>query len=188
MRIMRCSALAFYDSDHLVPFQCMISVRGWPVGVVLNPTAQALAAEVAVTATSWRRLSGLGLATRDQAVPFQRKIRSPWPVGAEPTPTAQALAGEMALTPNRGPTVEPGPGVATRDQAVPFQCKISASHVAEELPHAEVQYCPTAQALAEEVALTPRSSELAPGLGLATWDQVVPFQCTICVFSRAGDV
>ena len=166
----------------------MISVLGWPVEVVSNPTAQALAAEVAVTATSWRRRSGRGLATRDQAVPFQRKIRSPKPVGAKPTPTAQALAGEVALTPNRAPTVELGLGVATRDQAVPFQCKINPSHVAAELSQAEVQYCPTAQASVEEVALTSRSSELAPGLGLAIRDQAVPFQCKICVCSRAGEV
>lgn len=25
---------AFYDGDQLVPFQCMISVRGWPDAVV----------------------------------------------------------------------------------------------------------------------------------------------------------
>ncbi len=145
-------------------------------------------AEVAVTPRRWGRPPGRGLATRDQAVPFQCKIRSPKLVEAKPAPTAQALAGEVALTLNREPTVELGPGVATRDQAVPSQRKISAFHVAEELSHAKVQYSPTAQALVEEVALTLRSSELAAGLGLATRDQAVPVQCKISVCSRAGEV
>jgi len=61
-----------HDSDQLVPFQCMISVRGWPDGVEDSPTAQALVAEVAVTAMGPGRSAGLG--TRDQAVPFQCKI------------------------------------------------------------------------------------------------------------------
>ena len=95
---------------------------------------------------------------------------------------------EVALTLNKVPMVAFGPGVGTRDQAVPFQCTISAFHMAEELPHAKVQNCPTAHALAGAVALTARSSELAPGLGLATRDQAVPFQCKISVASRAGEV
>ena len=163
----------------------MISVRGWPDALEYSPTAQALVAEVAVTARSPGRPAGLG--TRDQAVPFQYKIRA-WAVEAKFAPTAQALADEVALTLNRGPTVELGLGVATRDQAVPFQCKINPSHSAEEPPHAAVQYSPTAHALAAEDALTPRSSELAPGLGLATFDQAVPFQCKISVVSRAAEV
>src|SRR5215471_6210495 len=100
------------------------------------------------------------------------------------TPTAQALADDVALTPNRGPTVELGLGLGTRDQAVPFHRTISAFHVAEELSHAEAQYSPTAHALAAEDALTLRSSELAPGLGLATRDQALPFQCKISVCSH----
>ncbi len=143
----------------------MISVRGWPDAAEYSPTAQALVAEVAVTARRSGRLARLG--ARDQAVPFQCKIRA-WAVEAKFAPTAQALAGEVALTLNKGPTVEPGLGLATRDQAVPFQCKISPSHSAEVPPHAEVQYSPTAQALAGEVALTLRSSDMAAGLGLAT--------------------
>jgi hypothetical protein len=123
---------AFYDGDQLVPFQCMISVRGWPDAVVSNPTAQALVAEVAVTP---RKLgpAGVGLNTRDQAVPFQCKIRSPWLAEAKSAPTAQALAGEVALTLNSGPTMELGLGAAIRDQTVPFQCKISACSRAGEV-------------------------------------------------------
>ena len=124
-------------------------------------------------------MPGLGLAIRNQVVPFQCKIRSWGPVDA--APTAQPFVDEVALTLNKVPKVAFGPGLGTRDQAVPFQCTISAFHVAEEVPHAKVQYCPTAQALAGAVALTPRSSELAPGLGLATRDQAVPFQCKISV-------
>src|SRR5215472_16054001 len=37
--------LACYDRDQLLPFQCMISVRGWPDAVEYSPTAQALVAE-----------------------------------------------------------------------------------------------------------------------------------------------
>ena len=164
----------------------MISVRGWPAEE--NPTAQALVAEVAATPRKLGRTAGVGLNTRDQAVPFQCKIRSPWAAGAKSAPTAQALVAVVALTLNRAPTVELGLGVATRDQAVPFQCTISPSHSAAEPPHAEVQYSPTAHALAAEDALTLRSSELAAGLGLATFDQAVPFQCKISVVSRAGEV
>ena len=149
-------------------------------------TAQALAAEVALTPRRPPLPLGPGLGTRDQVVPFQCKIRSWGPVDA--APTAQPFVDEVALTLNKVPMVAFGPGLATRDQAVPFQCMISAFHVAEEVPHAKVQYCPTAQALAGAVALTPRSSELAPGLGLATRDQAVPFQCTISVASRDGEV
>jgi len=86
---------------------------------------------------------------------------------------------EVAVTAVREESV-PGLGLGTRDQAVPFQCKISARGWGAE-SHAEVQYCPTAQALVAEVALTLRSSEFAVGLGLATRDQAVPFQCKISV-------
>jgi hypothetical protein len=134
----------------------MISVRGWPDAAEYSPTAQALVAEVAVTAMNPGRLPGLG--TRDQAVPFQCKILAP---------TAQALVGEVALTLNSGPT-EAGLGLGTRDQAVPFQCRISALYQGSGVPHNAVQYCPTAQALAGEVALTLMSSDMVLGLGLAT--------------------
>ena len=56
----------------------MISVRGWP-DAEYSPTAQALVAEVAVTARRSARTAGLG--TRDQAVPFQCKIKA-WAVEA----------------------------------------------------------------------------------------------------------
>jgi hypothetical protein len=40
----------------------------------MSPAAQASVAEVAVTAAREDSVPGLGLATRDQAVPFQCKI------------------------------------------------------------------------------------------------------------------
>jgi len=81
-------------------------------------------AEVAVTAVREESVPGLGLGTRDQAVPFQCKISVFPPGGVEYCPTAHALAAEVAVTPRRAER-KPGLGLGTRDQAVPFQCKIS---------------------------------------------------------------
>jgi hypothetical protein len=52
----------------------------------LPPTAQALDGEVALTPSSSSPLTGLGLATLDQPVPFQRRIRV---TGAVPVPPDQ---------------------------------------------------------------------------------------------------
>ena len=165
----------------------MISVRGWPLDVEYVPTAQALVAEVAATPRRTGCKPGLGLGMWDQVVPFQCMI-SAWSAETGCAPTAQALAAEVALTLNRVGVVGLRLGVATWDQAVPFQWTISAANSGLGVLHAAVQYCPTAQALAGEVALTPRSSDMVPGLGLGTRDQAAPFQCKISVCSRAAEV
>src|SRR5690348_970968 len=57
---------------HFVPFQRRIRVLP-AVPVKKSPTAQALPAEVAVTALSALSFPGAGLATWDHFVPFQRR-------------------------------------------------------------------------------------------------------------------
>jgi hypothetical protein len=108
--------------------------------VVVEPTAQALRAEVAATAASELNLAedGLGLDTRFHAAPFQCTIKV-LPLLVEPT--AQAFLAEVAATPERPPT-----GLVTRRHAVPFQCTIRALP-----PPVE----PTAHALRAEIAATP---------------------------------
>ena len=87
-------------------------------------TVQALAGEVALTPRRPSLPMGPGLATFDQAAPFQCKISGEGPAGAYVSPTAQASVAEVALTAVREESV-PGLGLATRDQALPSQCKIS---------------------------------------------------------------
>src|SRR6516162_2662174 len=71
-----------------VPFQRRIRVL-LPVLVKEPPAAQALPAEVAVTASSALPVPGAGLATWDHAVPFQRRISVfCWKPESENSPTA----------------------------------------------------------------------------------------------------
>lgn len=149
------------------------------------PTAQALVAEVVLA--PYRKLMGalvLGLVTFDQAVPFQNRVNVLASSDGRPhivvqyCPTAQASLAEAALTPDselRLVTL----GLLTIDQVVPFQRRVSVSSDVHEL---EVQYCPAARALVAEVAVTAESgSKTLPGLGLVTFDQLVPFQRKISV-------
>ena len=64
-----------------------------PVGP--EPTAQALRADVAATASRTLRAPGAGLGNWFQEVPFHRRINAP----SVPEPTAQALRAETAATP-----------------------------------------------------------------------------------------
>jgi hypothetical protein len=59
----------------VLPFQCRIRVLGLLVKQLVQPTAQALLAEVAATPESSPPPAGVGLGTRVHAVPFQRAIR-----------------------------------------------------------------------------------------------------------------
>jgi len=116
----------------------------------LYPTAQALLEEVAATSARVLPVPGLGLATRDQVLPFQWAIsvcKLAQPVVVHVLPTAQASLEEVAATPERG-SLEPGSGLATRDHVVPFQCSISGTQV----PVVVLQADPTAQALPAEEA------------------------------------
>ena len=134
------------------------------------PTAQALPAEVAVTASSRLSVPGAGLATWDHFVPFQRSTSVVEELASEAWPTAQALVADTASTPLRPSLVPvPGLGLGTRTQAAPVQCRISVLSSA----------WPTAQTLLAENALTAlRRLRLAPGLGVGITFQAVPFQCS----------
>src|SRR5262249_2193376 len=128
---------------HAVPFQCSISGTRRGV-VVVSPTAQALVAEVAATPLSSEKApGGVGLFTRVQALPFQRRI-TVLPAELAP-PTAQTSPRETAATACRiaGPPVL---AAAIGAHAVPFQCSIRASLLG---PY------PTAQASAAERTATP---------------------------------
>jgi hypothetical protein len=113
----------------------------------------------------------LGVATRDQLAPFQCSARvREAPVLAVYDPTAQASDAESADTACRtGPS--PGLGLATRDQLVPFHCSTRV------LKPLLVLTPPTANALEDELALTPLR-KLCNGLGFAIRDQSAPFQCS----------
>jgi hypothetical protein len=131
----------------VLPFQCRICVL--PGGVSLPPTAQALLAEVAeVAVTAYRAPppDGVGLGTRAQTVPFQRRmivlpLELTWP-------TAQALCAEVAATPKSWPEGNdtarsgiPVPAVAwaavgTTAPAVPA----TTSEVAPTTIHARVNF------------------------------------------------
>src|SRR5260221_121501 len=95
--------------------------RAWAGPPVLKlPTAQALAADFALTPLSPAFTGGLGLATWVHLVPFQCRIKVPVPV----PPTAQALLADVAATPDSPLGAPPGLGLATRVHLVPFQCRM----------------------------------------------------------------
>jgi len=149
------------------------------------PTAQALLAEVAAAPKRKVAKPGrLGLETVDHFVPFQCKIIDwAWPV----VPAAQALVLEVADTPNKPKTLLPGVGLKTWAHVLPFQRRVSVWNTFEDVLHGGEHQSPTAQALVGETAVTALSSGKAPGLGLETWAQVLPFQCKISVWSASAD-
>ena len=59
------------STDQAVPFQCSRSVLSWWRPRTLNPTAQASDAVLALTPRRLAFTPRLGVATSDQAVPFQ---------------------------------------------------------------------------------------------------------------------
>ena len=90
---------------HAVPFHRTISGLGLLEVQLVQPTAQALLADVA--ATPDRLLpAGPGLGTVFQAVPFHRRIRVLPPLVP---PTAHALLAEVAATPLRLPLAAEDP-------------------------------------------------------------------------------
>src|SRR6202041_1050985 len=136
---------------------------------------QMLLAEEAATANNSALAPGVGLGTRVQWDPSQRRIRVWSPV----LPTAQVSVAEVPATPTReletpGP---PGSGVVTRVHVWPFQCR---ARVWSKPPISET---PTAQVSVLDVPLTAKSSSSVPRLGLGTWAHVWPFQCRVSVLS-----
>jgi hypothetical protein len=146
---------------HVFPFQCRIKVS--PLPLLVEPTAQALVGEVAVTPE--RVPAVLGICRH--VFPFQCRINVS-PLFVEPT--AQALVGEVAVTPERVPAA-----LGICRHVFPFRCRINV------FKFGASPLQPTAQALVSEVAATLRSS--APGgLGLGTGFQLAPFQERVSVF------
>jgi hypothetical protein len=156
----------------------MIGSHWLPVVLQVDPTAQAFLEEVAATSASMSMLPGpgLGLATFDQAVPFQRAISvyelvQPLVVQEE-SPTAQALLRELAATPNRAAEA-PGSGLASLAHFVPFQWKITVLS-----DPVAVSASPAAHTSLAEVAASPERRP-KPTAGTAACDHLVPFQCMI---------
>ena len=114
----------------------------------VQPTAQALVADVAATPVRMPPPAGVGLGTHFHTVPFQRRISvlQPRQVPARWSvyPTAQALPADVAATPLRKLSGA-GAGLGTRFHAVPFQRTIRVLLPAE----------PTAQALRADKTATP---------------------------------
>ncbi len=103
-RVPLATGAGLVTAFHARPFQCRISVCGWPLPVL--PTAQASFALTTVTADSCPvPVSTFGLVTRDQpaAVPVQHQHLVD--AGGPVKPTAQALLLDAAATPARAPVV-----------------------------------------------------------------------------------
>src|ERR1022692_1249395 len=183
-------------ADQLWPFQCIASfkVTAELPSLPSDPVAQQFVAEVHERPSSTLRSPlvippGSGTPTWDHFLPFQRSASlNKAPPGAmiPKVPTAQQFPAEAqrmalsALAPSD--PVPPGFGVATRDQAVSFQCSAWFSIPSEPMALASVPYSPTAQQLSGEVHVTSISSlksplRTPPGVGVATSDQFLPFQC-----------
>src|ERR1700722_5500617 len=156
-------------TDQAVPLKCSASPAVTPVVVfTVLPTTQMSDAELAEIDWSTPGVKfGSGRATLPHAVPFQCSRSPPVP----PCPTAQALLGLRSATP-----VSPAPCPVTTseeftDHAVPFQCSISVPK-----SRRPSRLNPTAQASDAVLALTPRSAELTPRVGVGTSDHAVPCQ------------
>src|SRR5579885_3175325 len=112
----------------------------------------------------------------DQLVPSQ--CTANWSETASPKlPTAQMSLAEMAVIPWRKVLFAPTSvgTLATIDQLVPSQCSMRGLLLKPSSNQ------PTAQTLVAERATTPcRLADWTNGgLGLATADQVLPFQCSM---------
>src|SRR5260370_1247150 len=91
------------------------------------------------------------------------------------------LAGEVAATPPKKLSPEDGLGLGTWVQVVPFQCPGSV-WCGWGKPGGKVRPpAPASVAAGEVPATSPLMRPGAPGLGLGTCVQVVPFQCSINV-------
>lgn len=122
-RLLPVPGLGLGTCDHVVPFQCRVSVSVLPQPLLVHekPTAQALLREVAVTPKRESPAPGSGCASCDHLVPFQWKIK----VLKEPCafPTAQTSLAVVAVTPKSPPNA--ADGSATTDHLMPFQCRTS---------------------------------------------------------------
>ena len=114
-----------------LPFQRSIRVL-LPLLELVNPTAQALLAEVASTSRSSPPPDGSGLGEMRQLVPFQRSItgRRMGRVPVSARPTAQALLDERASAPQRTLSNWVRLGLGTAVQVAAAAGEASASRTA----------------------------------------------------------
>src|SRR3954447_10214146 len=153
---------------HDRPFQCISSDSPGPQPQgVIDPTAQTLRGELALTAFNLpsKFVGSLGSRTRFQTRPFQCSA-----TGAREPPTAHALWADRTATAASASTA----GVATTTQAEPFQCRIT-----DFLCAVEPVSFPTAQASLRERAATPPNVALNGRAGTACRVHAEPSQCRI---------
>jgi hypothetical protein len=160
--------------------------------VQVTPAIHALPPRPVLTPKRTALSLGMGLMTRDQAAPFQRRM-SAWLIFDEieqwrtqVAPAAQALPSGAALTAFRN-APRPRRELATCDQVLPSQCKIKGCAFWA-VSQAVMQVPPTAQAVPPGPVVTPSRAAWLLGLGLGVGDQVVPFQRKISVRPVAGEV
>jgi hypothetical protein len=163
--------------DHVAPF-----IRSIKVPFPDLPTAKQLVVLVQETLASelLDAPAGLGLATIDQLVPFQRSMSVCVPELFVDWPTATQLVALTHDTPaSELAVVPPGFGLARSDQLVPFHRSTSVRTDPD-----GATYLPTAKqlvVLGHEVPV--KSATGGPGgFGLATNDQLVPFQISVSVW------
>ena len=100
------------------------------------------------------------------------------PAGVLLMPTAHASLADVAVSPMMSPPVTPAgrAGLVTVVQAVPFQRSKSGPPMPPPAGRSLL-----ADVFVAEVAATAPRSLLAPGLGVVTWVQVMPFHRSISV-------
>jgi hypothetical protein len=178
--------------DQAVPFQCSVCVTLTgivPLESTPIPMAQMSAGPAALM--PFRRVPAAGLATIDQAVPFQCSMTAWSALVALVSctllklfPTAQALVAEIAVT-SFSAVGSAALAVRTIDQAVPSQCSASVKRVAARVWVTIAVVVPTAQMSVGDRAEMPVSdafAKLVPagtaGTGTETIDQAEPSQCS----------
>jgi hypothetical protein len=149
----------------LEPFQCAIASNASGCSPLLEPAAQTLIGESAVTASP---TNIDGEAAWLQVWPFQCRVIAP--------ATAQTSLLESAEIPRTPPTPV-NARLETTFQLTPFQCSIKS---------AESSY-PAAQTSLDEIAVTVVKKAPCPTLGPETTFQLVPFQCSINVVIELPD-
>ncbi len=133
-------------------------------------------------------LAGSGTAARDHFLPFQcsaslnrRLSGGDGSVGADsPAVPGRGTADGAERADAFRSALPPGLGVVTRDHFLPFQC--SAWFSITSAITVSFPYSPSAQQLSGEVHATSKSTLKSPlrvpaGVGVATRDQFLPFQC-----------
>src|SRR6266536_2862304 len=144
------------------PFQC--STRGAvpPGATSVEPTAQASVDDSALTPARKPGLGRAGVATWRQARP-SKCATSGARAGFTTAPTAQMSRGARACTAANRPGVRASPATLTARQPL---WVLRATSGRGELSGRML--APTAQKLVGDAAVTPKSTALPPGFGLAT--------------------